>query len=351
MSSSVPSIQASRSPSSGAQSAPQDYRTQVAGPLQISITAPKGPLLDLIDATLELFDVQWQLTATRQVTLDVQVTESAVEKAAGRYLQAARMKVDPIPDGLRATTDGGASMVGRFEPTEERWLMSVPPAIVSAGQWIDVEDLLSLLLTTGWRRAGWIPLHAAGVIEPGTVTPRQMLVCAASGGGKTTFTLGLVRRGWRSLGDDKLLVGDAGDGSIVAAIKQMLNVDPAIAGWFPELAQVGSLPAYSTWTPKRRVSLAMLWPHAPAATMQPTHLVVLNRVPGRGGVRVTALDRAESISALLRQTVIPRDPVVARPITRAIAQLGERLAGARLDLFEDAFEDEATLELALGQLA
>ena len=152
------------------------------------------------------------------------------------------------------------------------------------------------------------------------------------------------------MGDDKLLVGDTGDWTIVAAVKHMLNVDPAIARWFPELGEISSLPAYSTWTPKRRVSLARLWPHAPAASMEPTHLVVINRVPGRGGVRVTALDRTESISALLRQTVIPQDPTVARPITRTIAHLGERLAAARFDLFEDAFEDDAALDRALALL-
>ena len=200
MSSSVPSIQASPSLSSGAQTALHDYRTRPAGPLEISITSADGPLLELIDTTLELFDVPWQLTPTKQVALEVRVTDSVVERAAGHYLEAARMNVDPLPDGLRATTDGGASMVGRFEPMGERWLMSVPTHLVTAGQWVDIEDLLSLLLTTGWRRAGWVPLHAAGVVETGTPAPRQILVCAASGGGKTTFTLALVRRGVAVIG-------------------------------------------------------------------------------------------------------------------------------------------------------
>ena len=102
------------------------------------------------------------------------------------------------------------------------------------------------MLTTGWRRAGWVPLHAAGLVAPssGTSDDRDrhgVIVCAMGGGGKTTFTVAMVRRGWRSLGDDKLLLRSTDFGSvtealIVASIKQILNVDPAAAALFPELA-------------------------------------------------------------------------------------------------------------------
>ncbi len=73
------------------------------------------------------------------------------------------------------------------------------------GRAYEIEDLLSLVLTTGWRRAGWVPLHGGGLVRDG----RGLLCVATSGGGKTTFTVSLIRRGWRALGDDKVLLATA----------------------------------------------------------------------------------------------------------------------------------------------
>ena len=74
----------------------------------------------------------------------------------------------------------------------------------SSDPWVltDIESLLSLVLTEGWRAEGWIPLHAAAVVRFDTCA----LICAESGGGKTSLTAALVREGWQTLGDDKLLL-------------------------------------------------------------------------------------------------------------------------------------------------
>jgi len=267
------------------------------------------------------------------------------------------MHVDPAADGLRATTDGGTVMLGRFSAGSERWVMTVDPGVVEAERWFDIEDLLTLVLTTGWRRLGWVPLHGGGLVPPSG--KGGVLVCAASGGGKTTFTLAMVRRGWQSLGDDKLLLRAATSSGIandaeepfVASVKQMLNVDPAAAAWFPELGWIADEPAYSAWTDKRRVSLGRAWSHAPAAAMRPTHLAVVARQVGHGGMRITPMSRGDAISALLHQTVIPADPVVARPITAAVARLAESVKAFRFETYEDTFgnvEAMAQAERALS---
>lgn len=318
------------------------------GPLEIVVRSEDGALRHLIDQTLALYDVSWTMGRLRRVRVDVAVAPISVRPAAGSYIEAARMHVDAAPDGLRATTDNGASLVGEFFAESERWQMTVDPDLIRAQAWFDVEDLLTLILTTGWRRAGWVPLHAGGLVSPpsDTTLGSGVLVCAASGGGKTTFTVALVRRGWRSLGDDKLLLRASGGQSLVASVKQMLNIDPAAGAWFPELAGIADLPEYSTWTPKRRVSLGNIWSHAPAMTMQPTHLVVVSRMEGRGGIDVTPLSSDEAMSALLHQTVVPSEPSVARPIVAAVARLGEGIRGFRFRLFEDAFTRPNALEEA-----
>jgi hypothetical protein len=306
-----------------------------------------GPLLDLIYRTLDLYDVPWQNGPLKEVAVHVATSPFTGPAADGSFIEAARMHVDPAPDGLRATTDGGTLLVGRFTDDSERWAMTVDPGIIEAEKWFDVEDLLTLVLTTGWRRAGWVPLHAGGLVPPGA---GGVLVCAASGGGKTTFTVAMVRRGWQSLGDDKLLLRAGGDHRadghqqpFVASVKQMLNIDPAAGAWFPELAVIANQPPYSAWTDKRRVSLGQMWSHAPASSMSPTHLAVVARQPGVGNIQITPMSRAESISALLHQTVIPRDAGVARPITAAVARLAEGLKAFRIETYEDTFSNPDAL--------
>lgn len=305
----------------------------------MQVDAPDGPLLALIESTLSLFDVRWTLSPMRRIDLDCELGAATGVPAVGGYLQCAQMLVDTVPDGLRATTARGASLVGRLDADRERWHMIVPPEIVDHGLWPEIEDLLSLVLTTGWRRAGWVPLHGGGLTDG----ERGVVICAGSGGGKTTFTLAMVRRGWRSLGDDKLLLGKA-DPSVVAAVKHMLNVDPAVAAWFPELGDLGSLPEYSAWTPKRRVSLARVWPGSRALQMRPTHLVSVVRRPGRGGALAEEMGLAEAIDTLLRQSVIPRHPDTARPISSALAQLAQRVQALRVVVHDDAYEDASALD-------
>jgi hypothetical protein len=301
-----------------------------------------------------LYDVPWSLGPLKPVEVEVEIEPIGPRPAEGRYLTCARMLVDPIPDGLRATTDGAAAIVGQFTGETEHWTMTLPDAIVDERRKGEVEDLLSLVLTTGWRRSGWVPLHAAGLVAPDAALlpgpPPGVIVVAASGGGKTTLTVAMVRQGWRSLGDDKLLLGDLGQGTLVAAVKHMLNIDPAAAAWFPELWTIRAEPAYSAWTPKRRVSLGRMWSHAPAATMKPTHLVVVSRIAGPGGVDVTPMTAADSLSALLRQTVIPRDPTLARPITVNIVGLAQAVTGLRFAIHDDAFARPGALDAAIEKI-
>ncbi len=261
------------------------------------------------------------------------------DPAVGSYLVCAQMLVDPAPGGLRATTSSGGVLSGSFGAHGESWTLRLPGSLVDAGAWPEIEDTLSLVLTTGWRRSGWVPLHAAGLTDGS----RGVIVCATSGGGKTTFTLALVRRGWRSLGDDKLLLAMNGPRR-VSGLTSFMNIDPAAATWFPELQAVAALPEYSAWTPKRRMPIGTLWPHGSALTMEPVVLLELERRGGRGGVAVTPLERPERIAALMRQTVIPSDRSLATSIIQAIVGCAEQATGYRVALYNDAYANPAYLD-------
>lgn len=310
-----------------------------AGPLRIALDVPDGPLFEVIQANLALYDVAWARLTTRSVELLCTVAGGHAAAARGNYLEAMRMLVDATHDGLRATTEHGGEICATFVASGERWSMRVSPEIISGSHWTEVEDMLSLVLTTGWRRAGWVPLHAGGL----TNGRRGLLVCAGGGGGKTTFTVAMARRGWRALGDDKLLLAMDGDPQHVAAIKHMLNVDPAVQRWFPEVGDLSVLPEYSSWTIKRRVSLSEFWPSARATEMSATHLLAIERRRDAQGIAVSPMTRADAISTLLHQSVIPSDPEIARRITRTLASLAQRVSATRVTVGDDAYADPSAL--------
>lgn len=311
-----------------------------AGPLDIDVHARPGPTLDLLENTLSLYDVAWILTPAKRVDVEVEVVPVSVAEAArGGYMECAQMLVDALPDGLLATTTRGAVLVGRFSEHGEAWHMTVPACVPDEGWWPEIEDLVSLIVTAGWRRAGWIPFHGAGLTRVGA----GVVVCAASRGGKTTFALAMARRGWRIVGDDKLLLGVA-DGPTVAAVKHMLNVDPALRDWFPELGDVSELPIYSQWSPKRRVSLASIFPDAPAASMNVSHVISLVRVDHGRDIQIEAMDMAGTLSALLHQTVIPNDPRTARAITASLVGIGQSARGLRVTVPDGIYADPDALE-------
>src|SRR5688572_9910520 len=111
--------------------------------------------MNVVDSTLALFDVPWTLTATRPVTLDVRETEQVDwSPATGDFLVAAQMLVDPTPRGMRATTTHGAEIEGAFDAESEHWRMRVPRQLVDEDRRPEIEDLVSLIVTAGWRRAG-----------------------------------------------------------------------------------------------------------------------------------------------------------------------------------------------------
>ena len=250
------------------------------------------------------------------------------------------MLVDRTAGGLRASTLGGATANGSFRSDGESWRLGVPPAVAAGRRAFEIEDLLSLVLTTGWRRAGWVPLHGGGLVRDG----RGLLCVATSGGGKTTFTVSLIRRGWRALGDDKVLLAMAGGTPRVVGLLHVLNLDPAARDWFPEVGDLAEVAPYSEGSPKRRQPIEDRWPAGTALEMAPTDLLVLDRTDERCGIVATPLSTAEVAGALLRQTVVPRDPEMAAPVVRALGALAVRVRGWRVVLGRDAYEGPEPLD-------
>jgi hypothetical protein len=307
------------------------------GPLELTLHAPNSGLYDKVAETLYLYDFPWD-SPYRPLDIWAQTSNVLEPPARGDFLRCARMLVDKTAQGLRATTISGARAIGTLEDTGERWDIFVPDSLVEEGRLEEIEDILSLVLTTGWRRGGWTPIHAAAVVKDGTC----VIFCASTGGGKTTMTAAFVRRGWQVLGDDKLLLRVQEREPQVAALLHTFNLHPQTRDWFPEVGDLEQLPRYSVWTEKRKVSISSIWSHAPVHRARPSVLVSLRR--DNLDVLIRPLEQPDVFATLLRQTVIPNDPVTARQIIADVAGAAEKTRGLQVDVPADAYRDPRILD-------
>jgi hypothetical protein len=312
------------------------------GPLAITVATRNSTLRAKAAEVLSLYNVEWE-EPHLDVRVDLVTTDSSAEMLAGTYLVCRFMRVDRTETGLQASCSSGAW--GVFEQRSERWELFIP-APEGRGL-VDIENLLGLVLTTGWRLLGWVPVHAAAVARDGCCA----LLCASSGGGKSTLTAAMLHRGWQSMGDDKLLLRLGQDRRAEAvALLHNLNLHPQTRHWFPEVEMIEDLPAYSVWTPKRRVNAEEYWPDQTTFSAHPTHLVQIERRPGPSGFSVVPIDQSELLSILLRQTVIPQESATAREILATIAATARQLRGLRLEIGEDAYSQPADLAVLEGVL-
>jgi hypothetical protein len=320
------------------------YDRYKCGPLEILVAAETGTLRRKIADTLDLYNVEWTEPLT-QWQIEIGETDNTIQLGPGEYLQCARMHVELSGDQRLATCPSGAQAA--CDPHTRRWTMLVPRASIDPWVLTDIESLLSLVLTEGWREAGWVPLHAGAVVLNDTCA----LICAASGGGKTSLTAALVRVGWKTLGDDKLLLRIGADGAPeLRGLVHTFNLHPRTRSWFPEVGDLEQLPSYSDWTEKRKVHPETIWPGSTTTAAVPN---VLFHLSGRSthGDRSSRtrsavsdplhlsdpLSAASVLSILLHQTVVPSHAPTARPILATIARTARNLVGFRVDIDEDAY--------------
>ena len=314
--------------------------TYFCGPLRVTVAAQSALLYDKVVETLLLYDRRWP-AHDRSVELRIaSMPEAVATPASGTFLRCARMTVDVAGAGLHATTLCGARSRSRPTGTTERWDIDVPATLIAATNLEDVEELVILALTAGWRSAGWVPVHAAAVSDG----ERCAVICAPSGGGKSTLTAAFVRRGWRAIGDDKLLLRMAGGRAELAALQRTFNLHPCTSAWFPEVGDLERLPHYSTWTQKRKVKIESIWPEPAADGAHPTHLLRVSRSPHAGDIALTPLSAGETLTTLLRQVAVPTDRTTAKHILGAVAPAASDMRGFDVIVSENAYGRDGALD-------
>lgn len=307
------------------------------GPVEVTLHAETPRLLQRAAAPLSLYNVSWPEPA-RRVTVAVRATDDTSPPAQGRFMTCARMAVDETPGGLYATCRSGSSC--RYQAAAQRWSIEIPHTHGDDQIREDLVDFLNLALTESWRRLGWLPLHAASILGNQSCA----LLCATAGGGKSTLTASMIRRGWKTLGDDKLLLRENADGTAdAAALLHNFNLHPRTRNWFPEVGDLSDLPPYSPWTEKRKVRIESIWPDSTASQARPTHLLAVVRRADIHGLRLSRLSQAQVLPLLMRQTVIPRQRETAQRMLATLAATANRLHGWQIEIGDDAYRHDQQL--------
>jgi hypothetical protein len=322
----------------------QPTQSEVAyacGPVRLVLTFSDALLRDALHGLLSQYDAPWPTpTAIIRVTVEGGIRPPDSVEPRGAYLHSYRLRVDRQGSRLLSLSEIGVWM--EFDLTAGQARIAVPahpdwPTLVE-----EVEQQLVLLLARAWAQAGWTPLHAGSLIPPGE--NRCVLLCAPSGAGKTTLTAALLRRGWRTLGDDKTLLQKEGKNVTARALARRFHLHPASSRWFPEAGDLGAWPTYSRWTDKRVVRIEKVWPNRLLDRAIPAAVVQLERNDGGPALVVEPLDRIHTLNTLLRQVAIPSDAEHARPLVACITATAAQLRGALVKVGNDAFADPSTAE-------
>jgi hypothetical protein len=309
------------------------------GPVRLAVVFDDSCWREALHGLLSQYDAPWPTPeVVVRVVIERETAPSEHREPSGAYLRSYRLRVDRHGSRLLSRSRVGVWM--EFDLAGRTARITVPvhsdwPELVE-----EVEQQLVLLLARSWAQEGWTPLHAASLIPPGE--QRCVLLCAPSGTGKTTLTTAFLRRGWRTLGDDKTLLRIEAEGVVARSLAQRFHLHPSAARWFPEAGNLAQSPRYSRWTDKRIVRIADVWSDRLLERAAPVGLLQVERV--ERGLGFEPLDRIQTLNTLLRQVAIPTDPEHARPLVSCIAHTAAKLNSARLKIGSEAFTDPAIME-------
>jgi hypothetical protein len=159
-------------------------------------------------------------------------------------------------------------------------------------------DLLMAPLMEMLKERGLYGLHAAAL----TRQDRGYIFPGDANSGKTTIALGLVRRRFGYLADDKVLLKRE-DGRVAAlAFTHRFNIDPAISRFYPELARLDGI-APLPGTVKRPFDVSALYPNSFTRRCWPHAVIHVQPAPGSTS-RIASISRTASFMRLSRQTIL-----------------------------------------------
>ena len=202
--------------------------------------------------------------------------------------------------------------------------------------------LLGLLMLL--RPFGRYGLHACGLERHGT----GLLLVGASGSGKTTTSLNLIRQGWRYLSDDAvLLMAQANNTVQAAAFRQGFSCTPETLKHVPKLT--GST-EFGDPDGKRVVYLnATFGSFTPTCTPS---LLVFPHLSAGEATSLRPLPAAQSLMRLCQQSAgIMTDTAVSQGQLMLLNTLVSQVRSFELRLGRDALENPGLIDALLSRTA
>ncbi len=185
------------------------------------------------------------------------------------------------------------------------------------------------------KRQGLYMLHAAGLCLDG----KGLLVAGASGAGKTTLAITLLRAGFGFLGDDTTFLSPSPQGLHALAFPDEIDVTDDTAGYFPELRGLARNPPLPRG-PKHSVDFVRLYEATPTWRCVPSVLVFPRAVSAHMNV-LSPMSKDEALIELLCN-VLRTDLRAAQAHLDALAALVKQCRCFRLHASRD-FEALPTL--------
>lgn len=164
------------------------------------------------------------------------------------------------------------------------------------------------------KRRGRFNLHAACLARDG----RGVLLAGASGAGKSTIAIALVRAGLAFLSDDMVYIEPASEGVRMIAFPDAIGLTDQTVARFPELGPMMADPVPEGF-PKRLVRMHALFGAEQLWSCVP-QLLLFPQVVAEGPSRLEALDPKEALLRLVPDVLLT-EPVAAQAHLRALAAL------------------------------
>jgi hypothetical protein len=174
--------------------------------------------------------------------------------------------------------------------------------------------LVSLALLELASHRGLFGLHAAAVARDGV----GYLLPGASGSGKTSLCLTLVREGFHYLSDDFILMAAGADGLRCVPLFRTSNLDVAWAERFPELSFIHDLPPLVHG--KRMLDLEQCYPGSHAAAVRPTYLL-FPTIVAQAESAVRRITRRDAFCRLLPESRVSADVPTSKTHVRTLERL------------------------------
>jgi hypothetical protein len=188
--------------------------------------------------------------------------------------------------------------------------------------------LLHIALTELLKGRGLYTIHATALDRGG----RVVLIPGASGRGKTTACVSLLRSGYGCMSDDHPLLRDDGDALTVLSFPVKVDVTPGTVRFFPELSRAGA-PLHQGLQ-KRYFHPEDIYPHRSADAGEPA-LILLPQIVDVPRSRLEPYPKSRALEALLPQSLLVFDKEIAQRHFRALARLVERTPCYRLHFGRD----------------